>query len=150
MFVTEKMNIPFKFDCAYKYKSSSNEVKLGLFEVDISNKLILSQTANGIRVKVFPLVETSKSFEAYGINDMKILKTLKHLQLDLRSSSICYIEEAQLKPLEPILLIHVRNFIDGHIMFREGMDGIYGIEQVKAFLTVSIIYCYFVSIIGNH
>lgn len=139
------MNMPYRFDCAYMYTSSSNEVKFGLFEVDILNQFVLSHSDNGIRIRVFPLLETAQPFETCSSENIKILKRLKSLQLDLRTLSTCYIEEFQLKSLVPILLIHIKNFVDGRILFREGMDKIYGIEKVIIFLTVSIlcfvIYC---------
>lgn len=136
----------FKYDCAYKYTSGSSKVeKFGLLEVDDSNELKanLSEAGGAKRYKVIPLEEKfQSSFDEYRFSEISCLKGLKELWLDLRHSSIIYIEETQLKSLEPILLCHIKNFVEGRIIFREGMENIYGIEKVYLLLFLLSVFLY--------
>jgi len=129
--------LPFIYDCAVQYESNNGK-KLGLLETDNNNNLICTQTVDGNKYKVYPLIEVidtearigNLGFTSYGYDEKLNLKELPCVILDMRNDTQVYIDENQMINKIPILLIHIKFFVSDEIIYRQGMNGIYGIEKV--------------------
>ena len=133
--ISEKLLI--NYDCAVQYESNCGK-KLGLLEMDINRNLKCTQTEQGNKYKVYPLIEViskearegNLGFTSYGYKEKFNLKELPCVILDMRTDHQVFIDENQMFNKVPILLINIKFFISDEVIFRQGMIGIYGIEKV--------------------
>ena len=125
-------NFPLHYDCAYKYLSSTGETKFCLPEINIDKSLKSIQvTENEFKYSVFSLIPEPNGFRRNGIDDFPNLKKLPCLCLSIIETEKIYLTKEQMDNAKPILLINIENFLNGNIIYREGMNDIYGIEMVR-------------------
>ena len=123
------------YDCAYEYESNTGEKKYCLPEINTDNSLKVARIDdNVVKYPAFSLIlQNNGRFEINGFEDYRnLLRKLPCLSLSIIESEKIFLTDDQMKNAKPILLIHISNFIKGHIIYREGMSDIYGIEKVLA------------------
>ena len=122
------------YDCAYEYESNTpGEKKYCLPETDTNNSLkVVRIDDNEVKYPAFSLIlQQNGGFHINGFADYRnLLGQLPCLSLSIIESEKIYLTDDQMKSAKPILLIHICNFMRGHITYREGMSGVYGIEKV--------------------
>jgi hypothetical protein len=134
--MTNKVNVYdlFPYDSAYKfYKTSSSESKappsLGLFEIDSQTKeLKVYRTMDESYYNVYLLKPIGPFLDIENIEDCYNLLSLTNLRLDMREGYL--IKVPLCCKIEAILLVNIKFYTNFHIMMREGMTGVYGIQKV--------------------
>ena len=127
--ISEEYKFPL-FDCAYEYESESGQKKLGLYEVDPKTKSLLVEVGeNQQTYRVYPLELLDMSFSCADFEDSLHLRKLPNLMLKMKEDFVQHVSID--RPKLPIFLANILHYMKNHIVFQDGMSGMYGIEKVN-------------------
>ena len=118
----------FPYDCAFEFVASNNVKRIGLFERDTATNKLREYNGYDDNYYRVCLLDEIDDFKTNGIENCQHLKGLKNLRLDLRMDYVINLPIGTFK--KPVVLVHIKYFMNSSVLYRYGMKGIFGIEKV--------------------